>query len=132
MTLLRRRMIDDMTLRNFTKATIQAYVRCVARFALHFHASPDLLGPEHVRSYLLHLLQEQYVSHSYSKLNTVQRIITTVSAKVFFKGGRCRCSGRFFFHFDIFCLITRGLIRLRRGSVRSSCISQSKPRYHAS
>src|SRR5690349_21852820 len=64
--------------------------------------------------------------------NTVQRRITTASEKVFFKGGRWRCSGRFFFHFDIFRLITRGLIRLRRGSVRSVCISQSTPRYHAS
>jgi len=68
MTPLRRRMIDDMTLRNFTPATIQAYVRCVARFALHFHCSPDLLGREHVRAYLLHLLHEQHVSHSYYKL----------------------------------------------------------------
>jgi integrase/recombinase XerD len=68
MTPLRRRMIDDMTLRNFTKATIQAYVRCVARFATHFHRSPDLLGRDDVRSYLLHLLQEQHVSHSYYKL----------------------------------------------------------------
>jgi integrase/recombinase XerD len=68
MTPLRRRMIDDMTLRNFTPATIGAYVRCVARFALHFHASPDRLGPEQVRTYLLHLLQERNVSHSYYKL----------------------------------------------------------------
>ncbi|HET7523333.1 MAG TPA: hypothetical protein VFJ79_04230 [Acidimicrobiales bacterium] len=29
-------------------------------------------------------------------------------------------------------MITRGLIRLRRGSVRSVCISQSTPRYHDS
>ena len=36
MTPLRRRMIDDMTLRNFTPKTIQAYVDCVARFARHF------------------------------------------------------------------------------------------------
>ena len=36
MTPLRRRMIDDMTLRNFTPTTIQAYVRCVARFARYF------------------------------------------------------------------------------------------------
>ena len=43
--------------------------------------------------------------------------ITTDSLKVFFKGGCRRCSGRFFFHFDIFRLITRGLIRLRRSSV---------------
>jgi site-specific recombinase XerD len=68
MTPLRRRMIDDMTLRNFTKATIDAYVRCVARFASHFHSSPDLLGREHVRAYLLHLLNDQHVSHSYYKL----------------------------------------------------------------
>jgi site-specific recombinase XerD len=68
MTSLRRRMIDDMTLRNFSPATIKAYVRCVARFALYFHGSPDRLGPEHVRGYLLHLLNEQHVSQSYYNL----------------------------------------------------------------
>jgi integrase/recombinase XerD len=68
MTPLRRRMIDDMTLRNFTKTTIKAYVRAVARFARYFHCSPDRLGREHVRAYLLHLLNEQHVSHSYYKL----------------------------------------------------------------
>jgi site-specific recombinase XerD len=61
-------MIDDMTLRNFTRTTIDAYVRAVARFAIHFHCSPDLLGREQVRSYLLHLLNDQHVSHSYYKL----------------------------------------------------------------
>jgi site-specific recombinase XerD len=61
-------MIDDMTLRNFTPATIKAYVRAVARFARYFHCSPDRLGREHVRAYLLHLLNEQHVSHSYYKL----------------------------------------------------------------
>jgi integrase/recombinase XerD len=65
MTPLRRRMIDDMTLRNFTKATIKAYVRCVARFARYFHCSPDRLGPEHVRSFLLYLRQERGASNSY-------------------------------------------------------------------
>ena len=55
-----------------------------------------------------------------------------IPLNVFFKGGMCRCSGRFFFHFDIFRLITRGLIRFRRGSVRSPCSSQSKASYHPS
>jgi integrase/recombinase XerD len=68
MTPLRRRMIDDMTLRNFTPQTIQAYVRCVARFALYFLTSPDLLGPEQIRAYLLHLVQARQVSFSYYKL----------------------------------------------------------------
>jgi len=65
MTPLRRRMIDDMTLRNFTPMTIQAYVRCVARFARHFHTSPDHLGPEQVRAFLLHLIRDRGVSMSH-------------------------------------------------------------------
>jgi site-specific recombinase XerD len=58
-------MIEDMTLRNFTPATIRAYVRCVARFARHFHTSPDRLGTEDIRSDLLHLLQERGLSMSH-------------------------------------------------------------------
>src|SRR5207244_171159 len=47
-------------------------------------------------------------------------------------GRAWRCSGRFFFHFDILRLITRGLIRFRRtaSSVRSPCISHNNPPYH--
>jgi integrase/recombinase XerD len=59
-------MIDDTTLRNFTTATIMAYIRCVARFARYFHCSPDRLGPEHVRSFLRYLRQERGASNSYS------------------------------------------------------------------
>ena len=59
MTPLRKRMIDEMQLRNFSPKTIQCYVETVARFARHFNKSPDKLGPEEVRTYLLHLVQEQ-------------------------------------------------------------------------
>jgi len=65
MTPLRRRMIEDMTLRNFTPQTIQAYVRRVADFARYFNCSPERLGPEQVRAFLLHLLQERGVSISH-------------------------------------------------------------------
>ena len=67
MTPLRRRMIDDMTLRNFTAQTITTYVQSVARFARHFRRSPENLGPEEVRAYLVHLVQERRVSLSYYK-----------------------------------------------------------------
>ena len=66
MTPLRRRMIDDMTLRNLSPQTIKAYVGRVARLARHFHTSPDQLGAEDVRAFLLHLLHERHVSQSYS------------------------------------------------------------------
>ena len=67
MTPLRRRMIDDMTLRNLTPGTIQSYVECVAQFARHFDESPEHLGPEDVRAYLLHLVQQRRVSLSQYK-----------------------------------------------------------------
>jgi len=59
MTPLRKRMIDEMQLRNFSPKTIQLYVENVSRFARYFHKSPDKLGPEDVRRYLLHLVQEK-------------------------------------------------------------------------
>jgi integrase/recombinase XerD len=62
MTALRRRMIEDLILRNRAPQTIRLYTGWVADFARHFHAPPDQLGPEHVRSYLLHLVQERQVS----------------------------------------------------------------------
>jgi integrase/recombinase XerD len=52
---LRRRMIDDMMIRNMSPNTQRAYVRAVKNFSLHFGKSPDKLTLEHVREYQLHL-----------------------------------------------------------------------------
>jgi hypothetical protein len=64
MTPLRRRMIEDMRLKNLAPRTIEAYAMRVATFARHFGQSPDALGRDEVRSYLLHLVQEKHVSWS--------------------------------------------------------------------
>jgi len=58
MTALRQRMHDDLQLRNYSEHTIRAYLHCVAEFARHFHPSPEHLGPEHVRTYQLSLVQQ--------------------------------------------------------------------------
>jgi site-specific recombinase XerD len=63
MTPLRQHFINDLRLRNYSPRTIEAYVAGVARFAKHFGRSPDLLGPEEVRAFQLHLL-ERHVSWS--------------------------------------------------------------------
>lgn len=55
MTSLRKRMIEELQLRNYSEATLDSYVRAVFRFAKYYGKSPDLLGPEDVRQYLLHL-----------------------------------------------------------------------------
>lgn len=60
MTPLRQRFLDDMRLQNLAPETLRAYVRAVARYARHFARSPDQLGREHLREYLLHLIRQKY------------------------------------------------------------------------
>jgi len=59
MTPLRQRFIDDLRLRNYARRTIDTYVGHIAAFAKHFGRSPDLLGPEEVRAYQLHILERK-------------------------------------------------------------------------
>ncbi len=74
---LRRRMIEDMTIRNLSPATQQSYIYAVAKFSRHFGRSPDRLALEDVRAYQLHLIAPQ---RSWSHVNQ------TVCALRFFYG----------------------------------------------
>jgi len=56
---LRKRMLEELQLRNLSEATVSAYLGAVTRFAQHFGKSPDQLGPEQVRQYLLHLINDK-------------------------------------------------------------------------
>jgi len=62
MTPLRQRMIEDMKVRNLAATTIDSYVREVAAFARYFKRSPEQLGPEEVREYQVHLVNERKFS----------------------------------------------------------------------
>ena len=55
MTSLRRRMIEDMQVRNLSPHTLNSYVQQVSLFARHFSKSPEALGPEEIRSYQVYL-----------------------------------------------------------------------------
>jgi site-specific recombinase XerD len=57
-------MQADLRVRNFSVRTQKTYLDHVARFARHFGRSPDQLGPEEVRAYLRHLVEERKVSWS--------------------------------------------------------------------
>lgn len=64
MTLLKQRMLEDLRIRNYAPTTVECYVRSVADFAKHFDRSPDQLGPEDIRAWQLHLLNEKHVKAS--------------------------------------------------------------------
>lgn len=68
MSPLRRRMIEDMTVRNLSRSTQQSYIYAVAKFSQHFNRAPDQLGMEEVRAYQLHLVAQK---RSWSHINQV-------------------------------------------------------------
>jgi integrase/recombinase XerD len=72
MSPLRRRMIEDMRIRNLTPNTQRVYIAQVFRFACHFRKSPEHLGPAEIRTYLLYLVQDMHLAAS--------SVIVTVSA----------------------------------------------------
>ncbi|HET7883595.1 MAG TPA: site-specific integrase [Acetobacteraceae bacterium] len=52
---LRRRMIEEMTVRNLSPATQRSYIHAVAKFSRFCGRSPDRLGADDVRRFQLHL-----------------------------------------------------------------------------
>ena len=64
MTPLRQRMSEDMQVRNLALNTQRSYLEQISRFARHFGKSPELLGPDEIRAYQLHLTQDRRLSLS--------------------------------------------------------------------
>jgi len=65
---LRRRMIEDMTVRNLSPATQQSYIHAVAKFSRYFGRSPHRLGVEDVRAYQVHLISKGISSASLNQI----------------------------------------------------------------
>jgi len=59
MTSLRRRMTEDMKVRSLSLQTQATHLRQVSLFARHFNRSPEVLGPEEIRSYQLYLTNQR-------------------------------------------------------------------------
>src|SRR5262245_61938495 len=55
---LRRRMVEDMTVRNLSPATQRSYIYAVAKFSQYFGRSPDRLDMEAVRAYQVQLVTQ--------------------------------------------------------------------------
>ena len=59
---LRDRMIEEMKLRNFSQATQESYLYAVSRLAKYHNKSPDQLGKQDIRAFLVHLTMERKIS----------------------------------------------------------------------
>jgi site-specific recombinase XerD len=71
-------MIEDMQIRNLAVDTQQAYVQRVSQFARYFNKSPELLGPEQIRTYQLYLTNEK-------KLSTSSILVATAALRFLYK-----------------------------------------------
>src|SRR5947209_787751 len=83
MTPLRRRMIDDMMIRNMSLSTQKIYVRAVANFSIFHGRSPDKLNSEDVRVYRLHLISRGLKATSINPIMSALRFFygTTLGQK---------------------------------------------------
>jgi len=62
MTPLRRRMLEDMQIRNLAENTQSTYLLQVGLFARHFSRSPEALGPDEIRTYQVYLTNEKQLA----------------------------------------------------------------------
>ena len=67
MTPLRKRMMEELRVRNLSEITSRLYIGAAERFAKYYGRSPDQLGPEQIRRFFLHLLDDNKAT-----ANTVQ------------------------------------------------------------
>jgi integrase/recombinase XerD len=75
---LRRRMIEDMTIRKLAPKTQQGYIRAVKDFAAFLGRSPDTASVEDVRRFQLHLAESgahtPILNHTVSALRFFFRV----------------------------------------------------------
>ena len=64
MSTLRQKMTEDMQLRNLSPQTQTSYLLQLTQFTRYFDKPAESLGPEQIRAYQLHLLNERKLSPS--------------------------------------------------------------------
>lgn len=78
-SLLRRRMIEDMTVRGFTPSTQKGYIRAVKDFTAFFGRPPDSADAEDLRRYQLHMRSAGVSATSMNAAVSALRFFFTVT-----------------------------------------------------
>lgn len=64
MTVLRRRMLEDLQLRGLAPKTQPCYLEAVKHLAPYDRRAPDQISEEEIRQYFLYLINEKQVAES--------------------------------------------------------------------
>jgi len=78
---LRRRMIEDMTMRKFAPRTQEGYIRAVKGFSTFLGASPDTASFEDLRRYQLHLVSTGIGAPTINHTTTALRFLFMVTSR---------------------------------------------------
>ena len=78
---LRRRMIEDMTMRKFAPRTQEGYIRAVKSFSAFLGASPDTASFEDLRRYQLHLVSTGTGAPTINHTTTALRFLFMVTLR---------------------------------------------------
>ena len=92
---LRRRMIEDMTVRNLSPATQRSYLAAVSKLSRYFGRSPDRLGLEDVRTFQVHLVA---IGISWPALNQMTRRSGRCDSSMASRSGMARSRSAFPMH----------------------------------
>lgn len=79
MSPLRRRMIEDMTVRGHGEKTKLDYIRAIKRFAAFLGRSPDTAMAEDLRAWQLHMTETNVSVSTFNQAITVLRFFFTVT-----------------------------------------------------
>src|SRR5215212_11871392 len=88
MSPLRRRMIEDMTVRNMSPATQRSYISGVAKFSRYFGRSPDKLTLDDVHAFQVHLVSTGISWPSLNQIVCALRFFYGVTRHRYVKSGR--------------------------------------------
>jgi integrase/recombinase XerD len=81
-TPLRKLMLEDMQIRNFSENTQISYIQQVSLFARYFRKSPEGLGPADIRKYQVYLTNEKKLAPGSIQIATAAlRFLYTVTLK---------------------------------------------------
>jgi integrase/recombinase XerD len=79
---LRRRMIEDMTVRGFGEKTQSDYIRHVKNFTIFLGRSPDLATPEDLRTFQLHQRQSSVQPSTMNSAVSALRLFFTTTCNL--------------------------------------------------